>query len=309
MAERAAAPECGGPDGPAAAAAPGGTPAAGGGAARVTCPVCPRACSLAEGQRGACRARVARGGAVVDENYGRVTALALDPIEKKPLARFRPGTRILSVGSYGCNLRCPFCQNASIACAGPEDVEWRAYAPEELVAMADELRSRGNTGLAFTYNEPLVGYEFVRDCAALAHERGLASVLVSNGMVSPGPLAELAGLIDAANIDLKGFTQEFYDQVGGDLAAVKRTIATLAADPGCHLEVTTLIVPGMNDDAAQVDAMAAWLASLDPGITYHVTRFFPCHRMADAAPTPVADVRALAAVARRHLRHVVVGNC
>ena len=293
----------------AAGAARASPPAAGGGGAQVTCPVCPQACSLAEGQRGACRTRVARGGAVVDENYGRVTALALDPIEKKPLARFRPGTRILSVGSYGCNLRCPFCQNASIACAGPDDVEWRAYAPEELVAMADELRGRGNTGLAFTYNEPLVGYEFVRDCAALAHERGLASVLVSNGMVNPGPLAELAGLIDAANIDLKGFTQEFYDQVGGDLAAVKRTIATLAADPGCHLEVTTLIVPGMNDDAAQVDALAAWLASLDPGITYHVTRFFPCHRMADAAPTPVADVRALAAVARRHLRHVVVGNC
>ena len=246
---------------------------------------------------------------MVDANYGRITSLALDPIEKKPLARFRPGSKVLSVGSYGCNLRCPFCQNASIACAGESDVPWREVTPAELVDAAASLVPEGNVGLAFTYNEPLVGYEFVRDCAALAHERGLASVLVSNGMVNPGPLAELAGLIDAANIDLKGFTQEFYDQVGGDLAAVKRTIATLAADPGCHLEVTTLIVPGMNDDAAQVDAMAAWLASLDPGITYHVTRFFPCHRMADAAPTPVADVRALAAVARRHLRHVVVGNC
>lgn len=316
MAEHATAPHTAAAAAPAAPAHQAAAPARGdaappapGAAARVTCAACPHACALAEGQRGLCQARVARGGAVVDESYGRVTALALDPIEKKPLARFRPGARILSVGSYGCNLRCPFCQNASIACAGPDDVDWRTCTPEELVEKADALRGRGNIGLAFTYNEPLVGYEFVRDCAALAHKRGLVAVLVSNGMANPGPLSELAGLIDAANIDLKGFTEDCYGQLGGNLAAVKATIATLAADPGCHLEVTTLVVPGMNDDPAHVDAMAAWLASLDPDIPYHVTRFFPCHRMAGAAPTPVPVVHALADVARRHLRHVFVGNC
>ncbi|MCI8469686.1 MAG: AmmeMemoRadiSam system radical SAM enzyme [Eggerthellaceae bacterium] len=276
---------------------------------RVMCPVCPRACRLAEGQLGACGARRARDGRMVDENYGRVTALALDPIEKKPLARFRPGTRVLSVGSYGCNLRCPFCQNASIACARADDVAWEHVSPAQLVERADDLRERGNIGLAFTYNEPLVGYEFVRDAAALARERGLATVLVSNGCVNPGPLAELAPLLDAANIDLKGFTQDFYDLVGGDLSAVKRTIATLAAQPGCHLEVTTLIIPGLNDTDDEMDAAARWLASLDPAIPYHVTRFFPCHRMADRPATPVATVRRLADVARRHLRHVYVGNC
>lgn len=155
---------------------------------------------------------------MVDANYGRITSLALDPIEKKPLARFRPGSKVLSVGSYGCNLRCPFCQNASIACAGERDVPWREIAPAELVNAAASLVTEGNIGLAFTYNEPLVGLEFVRDTARLAHERGLVNVLVSNGYVNDGPLHEVAPFIDAANIDLKGFTQSFYDLVGGDLA-------------------------------------------------------------------------------------------
>ena len=134
------------------------------GADRAVCSICPHACVLAEGQTGLCRARVAEGGQVVDANYGRITSLALDPIEKKPLARFRPGSKVLSVGSYGCNLRCPFCQNASIACAGESDVPWREIAPAELVDAAASLAPEGNTGLAFTYNEPLGGLEFVRNC-------------------------------------------------------------------------------------------------------------------------------------------------
>lgn len=278
---------------------------------RVVCGVCPHACALAEGQRGLCRGRGARSGAVVDENYGRVTSIALDPVEKKPLARWRPGSFVLSLGSYGCNLRCPFCQNAAIACAGADDVAWRELAPEEAVALAlrERERGRGCVGIAYTYNEPLVGYEYVRDTARLAHEAGLANVLVSNGMVNPGPLAELSGLIDAANIDLKGFTSAFYEMAGGDLDAVKRTIATLAADESCHLEVTTLVIPGLNDDPAEIDAAAAWLASLDADIPYHLTRFFPCHRMLDRLPTPVATLRTLADVARRHLDDVILSNC
>lgn len=276
---------------------------------RAVCGVCPHACALAEGRRGICRARIARDGAVVDENYGRVTSLALDPVEKKPLARFRPGSHVLSLGSYGCNLRCPFCQNASIACAGPDDVAWRDLSPERAVELAVQAADRGCVGLAFTYNEPLVGYEYVRDTARLAHEAGLVNVLVSNGMVHPGPLSELLGLVDAANIDLKGYTPAFYEMAGGSLDAVKRTIETLAADATCHLEVTTLVIPGLNDDPAEIDEAAAWLASLDPTIPYHLTRFFPCHRMLDRPPTPVSALRELARVAQRHLDDVVLGNC
>ena len=276
---------------------------------RVTCGICPHACTLAEGQRGRCRARVARAGRVIDENYGRITSLALDPIEKKPLARFRPGSLVLSLGSYGCNLRCPFCQNASIAQAGENDVPWVFVPPDELVERARALAQRGNIGLAYTYNEPLVGFEYVYDCAVRVREAGLANLLVSNGTVSPDPLARLLPLIDAANIDLKGFDERFYRRIGGDFATVRATIEAMAAAPDCHLEVTTLVIPGENDDPAVIDAAACWLASLDPDIPYHVSRFFPCHLMVDRDSTPVADVYRLADVARRHLNHVFVGNC
>lgn len=280
-----------------------------GAADRAVCRICPHACVLAEGQRGRCRARVARGGSVACENFGRITALALDPIEKKPLARFMPGARILSVGSYGCNLRCPFCQNASIAQATAEEVRWRTMTPDELVAAACDARADGNVRIAYTYNEPLVGYEFVLACAQRAHERGLVNVLVTNGMVNSEPLAELLPYIDAANVDVKGFTQRFYDAVGGSLDTVKRTVEAMARSAHCHLEVTTLVVPGMNDTLDEIAAIAQWLAALDPAVPYHVTRFFPCHRLTDRPPTDVRLVRELADIARRHLRHVYVGNC
>ncbi len=262
---------------------------------------------LSEGQLGACRARRAHDGKVVCENYGRITSLALDPIEKKPLARFMPKAKVLSVGSYGCNLHCPFCQNASIAAAGSEDVRWSAVTPDELVQLA--LDTPLAAGIAYTYNEPFVGFEFVRDCAKLAREAGLANVVVSNGMICAEPLEELSGLIDAANIDLKGCSQEFYDFVGGSFETVRSTIRTLAAQKGCHLEVTTLVVPGRNDTARDIEAIARWLAAIDPNIPYHISRFFPCHHMADAKPTPVHTVYALADIARAHLRYVYTGNC
>lgn len=276
---------------------------------RTVCAVCPHACSLAEGQLGLCRARRAMAGAVVDDNYGRVTSLALDPIEKKPLAQFMPGSQVLSVGSYGCNLRCPFCQNASIACAGPADVPWQKVTPQQLADKALELEPLGNIGVAFTYNEPLVGYEFVRDTAHEVHARGQKNVLVSNGYVNEGPLSELLPLIDAANVDLKGFTEDFYQWVGGDLATVKRTIATLAATSTCHLEVTTLVIPGKNDSPEEIAAAASWLASLDTDIVYHLSRFFPCHKCLDLPATPVSTVYDLVDVARQYLPNVYTGNC
>ena len=208
---------------------------------KVSCDLCFHRCALAEGQTGLCRARANRGGEIVPLNYGRLTALALDPIEKKPLRRFHPGSLILSAGSFGCNLRCPFCQNAEIAAAGPESFT-RDCSPEQLVQTALELRSRGNIGVAYTYNEPLVGYEYVRDCARLVHQAGMVNVLVTNGTIQPGPWEALLPLLDAVNIDLKGFTQVWYSTLGGDLETVRRSISMAAR--ACHVEVTTLVVPG-----------------------------------------------------------------
>ena len=276
--------------------------------AYATCESCPHSCKLADGQVGLCRSRCAVDGVVVPQGYGRITSLALDPIEKKPISCWKTGTTVLSLGGYGCNMRCPFCQNASIAQVGASEVAWREVAPDEVVETAIGLRDRRCIGIAYTYNEPLVAWEFVCDTARLAHEAGLVNVLVSNGMASEMVLVEVAPLVDAANIDLKCFTEEGYRSLGGDLFAVQRTIRTLAEKPDCHLEVTTLVVPGLSDDDDQVENMARWLASLDPSIPYHLTRFFPQHRMLNVAPTPRATLNRLADIAREHLHTVLLGN-
>ena len=276
----------------------------------AVCGTCPRRCRLNEGEIGLCRARRAEGGRVVAANYGRVTSMALDPIEKKPLAFFHPGCQILSIGSYGCNLRCPFCQNHSISQRGEGEVHADSVTPARMAEMAKwaQRGKAGNIGVAYTYNEPLVGWEFVRDCAREVHARGMLNVLVSNGCASRAVVEELAPLIDAANIDLKGPSQEYYDWIGGDFGAVCGTIRILH-EAGCHVEVTTLVVPGRNDSDESMDATAAFVESVSPDMPLHVTRFFPRYRMADAPPTPVATVHRLADVARRRLRRVLVGNC
>ena len=272
------------------------------------CFVCPRHCRLREGQTGACRARRAEGGRVVAANYGKITSLALDPIEKKPLAFFHPGENVLSIGSFGCNLRCPFCQNDAISQHGAESVPFQTATPVELADLALKVRrERGNLGLAYTYNEPLVGWEFVRDCATAVHARGMLNVLVSNGCAEAAVMETLAPLLDAANIDLKGPSQAYYDWVGGDFATVCRTIRTLH-EAGCHVEVTTLVVPGRNDRDEDIETIASILASISLDIPLHVTRFFPRFQMTDAHPTPVATVYHLADVARLQLHHVLTGN-
>lgn len=273
----------------------------------AVCPVCPHHCLLAEGQTGRCRARKNRNGKIVSINYGKLTSLMLDPIEKKPLRRFFPGSRILSVGSFGCNLACPFCQNYEISMADSGQAHWQEAAPEALAGLAQEYQDRGNIGVAFTYNEPLVGYEFVRDTARLVRERGMKNVLVTNGCAEPLVLEELLPYVDAMNIDLKGFTGEWYERLGGDLETVKRFIARAAQD--CHVELTTLIVPGENDSEEEMEREARWIASLDREIPLHVTRFFPQYRMADKAPTPVERVYRLRNTAAQWLRYVYVGNC
>ncbi len=283
------------------------------------CDVCFHHCEIPEGRRGLCGARACAGGEVRADNYGRITALALDPVEKKPLRRFHPGGMILSAGSYGCNLRCPFCQNHEIswsAEAMDRAGKVETVAPEALVQTAVRLKRRGNIGLAFTYNEPLVGWEYVRDAAGLAREAGLATALVTNGTAEAHVLEAIAPYIDAMNIDLKGFTGRYYTRVlGGSLDMVKAFIARAAQL--CHVELTTLIVPGENDSEDEMRALAAWVAGLKDaqgrvigaGIPLHVSRFFPRFRMTDRPPTDVRRVHRLADVAREALEYVYTGNC
>ena len=273
----------------------------------AVCPVCPHHCRLTDGQYGRCRARKNENGKIICDNYGKVTALALDPIEKKPLRHFFPGSMILSVGSYGCNLSCPFCQNYEISMTRPENTGWRMMRPEELADLAEDCRNRGNIGAAFTYNEPLAGYEFVRDTARLVHERGMKNVLVTNGTAKLPVLEELLPYIDAMNIDLKGFTEEYYRKLGGSLKTVKEFIRRAAEE--CHVELTTLIVPGENDSAEEMEREAEWIASVDPEIVLHVTRFFPGYRMTDRAATDIGEVYRLRDAAGKYLKYVYTGNC
>lgn len=273
---------------------------------RIQCEICPHHCKIEEGKIGLCKGRKNVGGRIVSENYGKITALALDPIEKKPLYHFNPGSRILSVGSYGCNLNCPFCQNCDISMVGSKEIETQDITPEELVEKALLLKPQGNVGIAYTYNEPLIGYEFVRDCSLLAKERGLKNVVVTNGYICEEPLLELLPGIDAFNIDLKGFTEEYYHKLRGDLNTVKRTIEL--ASGISHVEVTTLIVPGENDTEEEMEALSGWLADLSSEIPLHISRFFPRWRMQDREATPVKQIYRLAEIARRNLKYVYEGN-
>lgn len=283
------------------------------------CEVCFRHCEIPEGGLGFCGARTCEGGRVKAANYGMVTSLALDPIEKKPLARFRPGSMIVSAGSYGCNLRCPFCQNSSISWSD-EALSLAGKVPymppEQLAAAAKAAEPEGNIGVAFTYNEPLVGYEYVRDTAKLVHEAGMVNVLVTNGTADLNVLEELAPHIDAMNIDLKGFTSSYYrDLLGGDLDMVKRFISE--AVKICHVELTTLIIPGENDSEDEMRELTSWIAGLacrDDGeggsrIPLHISRFFPRFHMTDRSATDVRHIYRLADTAREKLRYVYTGNC
>ena len=266
-------------------------------------------CRLEEGQTGRCRARKNVEGRIESVNYGRCTALALDPIEKKPLCRFYPGKRVLSVGSFGCNLSCPFCQNHEISMAGENGADYIYLSPKELASQAEALRERGNIGAAFTYNEPLVGYEYVRDAAMEVRKRGMKNILVTNGAFTEETEEAVLPYIDAMNIDLKGFNESYYEKLGGNLESVKRFIARASGD--CHVELTTLIVPGENDSIEEMEEEAGWIASLAGGaeIPLHITRFFPQYRIKDKEATDVELVYRLAETAKKYLNNVFTGNC
>ena len=281
----------------------------------ASCGVCFRHCEIAEGRLGFCGGRTAINGRVEAFNYGRISSLALDPIEKKPLARFYPGSRILSVGSFGCNLRCPFCQNCEISWSE----QARRFAktaetvtPEALAELALQTRQRGNIGLAFTYNEPLIGYEFVRDSARLAKAEGLQNVMVTNGTAELSVLEALRPYIDAMNVDLKGFTDRYYREVlGGDRQQVLAFIES--AVKSCHVELTTLIVPDENDSEEEMRALSGWVSGLKnpdgDAVPLHISRFFPRFHMQDRDATAVRTVYRLAEIAREYLPYVYTGNC
>ena len=275
----------------------------------AVCGVCFRHCDISEGGTGACKARTCKNGKVIPSNYGHITGLALDPIEKKPLARFCPGSKILSVGSYGCNLFCPFCQNYDISRSDGTEFT-QTITPEELTELAVNCKDRGNIGVAFTYNEPLISYEFVRDTAKLVREAGLKNVLVSNGTAEPAVAEEVIPYIDAMNIDIKSMSDKTYREVlGGDLETVKTFIRR--ASESCHVELTMLIVPGMNDSEEEMTELVNWISGLKGGadIPLHISRFFPRYKMTDKSPTDVNWIYHLADIARTKLKYVYTGNC
>ena len=269
----------------------------------VNCKLCPHECFIPKGTHGICKVRKNTDGQLIAGAYGKITSLALDPIEKKPLYMFHPGSAILSVGSYGCNLHCQFCQNHEIAMPQGE-VFTKNITPEELKNIAQEAMSQGNIGVAYTYNEPLINFEFIYDCARKIHEAGIKNVLVTNGFINPVPLKVLLPYIDAMNIDLKSFTSDFYTKIGGKLENVKNTIRT--AQKHCHIEVTTLLIP--NENEHDIEKVAQWLSGISIDIPLHISRFFPLNKYTNREPTPPETISAAVETARRYLKNVFAGN-
>lgn len=273
----------------------------------VRCVLCPHYCIIHPSASGMCGVRVNKEGKLYSRVYQKVSSMAFDPIEKKPLYKFHPGSFILSVGTAGCNFKCPFCQNYSIARADPDKIDTTIVTSEELVERALQLKSRGNIGIAFTYNEPTIWYEYVFETAKLAKARGLANVLVTNGYINHEPLTNLLPYVDAMNIDLKGYSEEFYKDIcGGKLESVKETIETAAKM--CHVELTTLVIPGLNDSKDEMEEMCRWIASVSKDMPLHLSRFFPRYMMKDRASTPVIDLFELRNIAAKHLNNVYIGN-
>ncbi|NLW55270.1 MAG: AmmeMemoRadiSam system radical SAM enzyme [Firmicutes bacterium] len=268
----------------------------------VVCTLCPHACRLREGESGRCRGRSVKAGKLYAANYGRISALALDPIEKKPLYHFYPGTLILSVGTIGCNFTCRFCQNWQIA---HQEVATDEMAPEELVALALRWQPEGNIGIAYTYSEPLVWFDYIMETARLAKDKGLKNVLVTNGYINPEPLATLIPYLDGVNLDLKGPEPFYQTYCGGSLAPVLKTAAQLAGR--VHLEVTNLLLPGENDDEEDLTALVRFLASLDRRIPLHFSRYFPQYQMR-IPTTPLASLEKAFYLAKEELHYVYLGN-
>ncbi|SHE26131.1 AmmeMemoRadiSam system radical SAM enzyme [Actinomyces glycerinitolerans] len=275
---------------------------------RLQCDLCPRHCRLREGQRGFCFVRRRSGERIVLTAYGRSTGVCLDPVEKKPLNHVHPGSSVLSFGTAGCNLSCKFCQNWEISTARSIEVLSVDAPPGSIVDQAARLGARA---VAFTYNDPVVFAEYAIDTAHACHERGLLAYAVSAGWICAEPGLELFGAVDAANIDLKGFTEDFYRKItGARLRDVQDTLVRVREHTSTWLELTTLLIPGLNDSPEEVGRLAAWVVgALGADTPLHLTAFHPAHRMLDRPPTPVATLRrARRAALDAGLHFVYLGN-
>lgn len=269
---------------------------------KLLCKLCPHRCVIEDGQVGKCRVRRREGDRLVPLTYAEVTSVHLDPIEKKPLYHFYPGSLVLSLGTWGCNMRCDFCQNWSIS---QLQVPTQRLEPEQAVELA--LSREGNIGLAYTYNEPFIWYEYMYDTAQLAHERGLKNVVVTNGFINPEPLEELLPCLDALNIDVKAMSDEFYRRLcGGRVRWVLRA-AELAAQH-VHVEITNLVIPGENDSEESVRELVDWVAeALGPDTPLHFSRYHPDYKLT-APATPPETLSGAYGMARERLNYVYVGN-
>lgn len=274
---------------------------------RVECQLCPHHCKISIGKTGICRSRKNHDGMLVSEVYGKPCSLAIDPIEKKPLYHFHPGTTCLSIACTGCNFRCLNCQNHEISQVTPDAVDYYKLTPEDVVSLC--LRHHC-PGIAYTYTEPLTYLEYVIDTARLAHEKGLWNILVTAGYVCKEPLADLLPFLDAANIDLKSFSDEIYQKVsGGHLSTVLDTILAMR-DAGIWIELTNLVIPTVNDDMEMIRHMCRWMVENDLAeVPLHFSRFFPRYKMQDISPTPVPTLRMAEQIAREEgIQHVYLGN-
>jgi len=275
---------------------------------RIQCDVCPRYCKLHDGQRGLCFVRARQGDQVVLTTHGRSSGFCIDPIEKKPLNHFLPGTPVLSFGTAGCNLTCKFCQNWDISKAKNFDRIQDAASPEMIAEAAVE---RGCRSVAFTYNDPVIFLEYAIDVAQTCQERGIKTVAVSAGYIAPEPRIEFFQHMDAANIDLKGFSNDFYQKLcSGRLAPVLDTLEYLKHETKVWLEITTLLIPGENDSVDEIEAQCAWLRDhLGPDVPLHFTAFHPDWKLTDHAPTPLTTLRTARRIAMNAgLRYVYTGN-
>ncbi len=275
---------------------------------RVQCDLCPRECRLHDGQRGFCFVRANEGGRLVLTTYGRSSGFCIDPIEKKPLAHFHPGTSVLSFGTAGCNLGCRFCQNWDISKSREMDRLMDSAGPDDIARAAAGLGCRS---VAYTYNDPVIFTEYAVDVAAACHARGLLNVAVTAGYVQGAARRDFFAAMDAANVDLKGFTEEFYARVtGARLQVVQDTLVHLVHDTDVWTEITTLLIPGVNDGDDELRAMFRWVvAELGPDIPHHLSAFHPDHRMRDIPRTPLATlVRARDLALEAGLHFVYTGN-
>jgi pyruvate formate lyase activating enzyme len=271
----------------------------------VQCGLCPHNCVIAPGKTGICRIRQNKDGKLYSLTYDQSTSINFDPIEKKPLYHYYPGSTILSVGTLGCNFRCEFCQNWEISQAEFGDIPTRRLTSEMALKLAGENNS---IGIAFTYNEPLINYEWVLDTAKLFSANKLKNVIVSNGYINPGPLAGLLPFIDAANIDVKSFSEGFYKKFCGVPAftPVLKTVETMVR-ANKHVEITTLLIPGENDSAPEIEKLVDWLAGISDRIPLHFSRYFPQYKM-DIPPTDMKTLLRAYELARKKLKYVYLGN-